>query len=104
MKPRLLSRIALLCLSLALGLSGCAVNRSRTYRGGLLDDKVTTQRVQAALKRAGPDFNNIEVQTTKGTVILSGTVNSAETKSHAEAIARSTHRASDLQDDLQVGK
>lgn len=104
MKRRLLSRIALLWLTLALGLSGCAVNRSRTYRGGLLNDKVTTQRVQAALKRAGPDFNSIEVQTTRGTVILSGTVNSPEIRSRAEAIARSTHRVSDLQDDLQVGK
>lgn len=87
---------------LALASGGCSSNLSRTHRGDVLDDKVTAQRVQAALNRAGPDFQKIQAQATDGAVVLSGTVSSSEMRSRAEEIARSIHRVNQLTDEVQV--
>lgn len=90
------------CL-LALQFAGCnSANPNRTYRGNLIDDKVTSQRVQAALNRAGPDFNQIQVSTDKGVVTLTGSVKNEQERARAEQIVRADHRVTDLKDDLQV--
>ena len=83
---------------------GCSSDLSRTHRGDLLDDKVTTQRVQSALQRAGNDFQNIQVQTTNGVVVLNGTVATKQTRSRAEQIVRNVHRADGMENNLQVRK
>ena len=90
------------CFVLALALGGCSSNPSRTHRGNLLDEKVTEQRVNEALKRAGGDFNSVQALATKGVIVLSGTVVSPQLRSRAEQIARSVHRVSELKDDVQV--
>jgi osmotically-inducible protein OsmY len=92
----------ILCAILALTAAGCSSNPSHTYRGDVLDDKVTEQRVQAALNRAGPDFKAIQAQATNGVVVLSGTVNTPEARTRAEEIARGVHRVTRLENDVQV--
>lgn len=88
---------------IALALCGCNSNPNKPHEGALIDDKVTSQRVKAALNRAGPQFKNVHVTTTgEGTVTLSGSVNSEQDRSRAETAARSVYRVKDLQDDLQV--
>src|SRR5690348_7850800 len=55
-------------------ITACSSNISRTHRGDLLDDKVTAQRVQAELSRAGNDFKNVHANSTNGVVVLAGSV------------------------------
>lgn len=86
----------------ALVLTACGSDPSRTHRGDLLDDKVTTQRVQSELTRAGRDFQNVHVSTTNGVVTLSGSVNSPQARLRAEQLVHNVHRVTDIDDELQV--
>lgn len=99
MKNRLLVGF-LLCLAL----SGCSSNPSRTHRGDLLNDEVTTRRVEAELSRAGNDFGNVHVSTTGGVVELRGTVASPELRSRAEDLVRNVNRVQGVEDHLQITK
>ncbi|HVV00779.1 MAG TPA: BON domain-containing protein [Verrucomicrobiae bacterium] len=101
MKSRL---IELLLIVSAGFLAGCGSNPQRTHRGNLLDDKVTQDRVTAAFKRAGPEFNRVSVTITNGEAILSGTVSAPKLRERAEEITRGTHRVQEVQDQLQVGR
>ena len=76
------------CAFACLALTACSSNPSRTYRGDVLDDKVTSERVQAEFSRAGSDFMNVHVSATNGVVTLSGKVKSPDVRSRAENIAR----------------
>ena len=100
MKKR--AKTVLLCILLMFDLAACSSNPSRTHQGNLLDDKVIEQRVKSELNHAGADYNTIQVHATNGVVILSGTVNSARTRSHAEQISRGVEGVKHLQDDLRV--
>ncbi len=82
--------------------SGCGTDFSRTHRGDLLDDKVTAQRIQSALERAGPDFQRVDVGVTNNVVVLSGSVASPDLRSRAEQIARDVHRPMKLENDVEV--
>jgi|SRR6185437_11355231 len=93
-----------LCIFSCLLLYACSSNPSRTYRGDVLDDKVTTQRVQAELSSAGNDFKDVHVNTTNGTVVLSGTVRSPDVRSRAEQLVTEAHRGNHVENDLQVGQ
>lgn len=99
MKPLHLLTCSLLAASL---LSACKSNQDRTHDAGLLDDKVTTQRVLAALQRGGPDFRSVKVETTSGSVVLSGTVPSPEARHRAELLAKTVNRVSKLRDEIDV--
>ena|SRR5215831_5554208 len=88
--------------ALVLSLSGCGTSPKHTHRPDLLDDKVTAERVKAALDRSGPEFKDIDVQASNGRVMLGGRVPSAEAKGRAEQIALSTHRVKDIDDRLEV--
>lgn len=90
------------CSLLALALTSCAPDSTRTHRGDVIDDKVTTQRVQAELSRNGSRFKNVHVETKDGAVVLSGTVGSEEARTDAEKIARGVHREMQLENDIQV--
>ncbi len=82
--------------------TGCGTNQNHTYRGELLDDKVTLQRVEAALSQGGPDFKNVQVDVTNGVVTLNGKVATAQRRIRAENMARSVRREAKLEDELQV--
>jgi len=90
------------CALTCLALSACSSNPGRTYRGDVLDDKVTTQRVQSELTRAGNDFKEVQVSTTNGVVTMSGSVKSAEVRSRAETVSRKVQRVTGIDDHLQV--
>ncbi len=98
-----LSQIAFaLALSAVVSLSACTSSPSRTHDPDLLDDKVTTQRVSAALSNAGPDFQGIKVETRKQVVVLTGTVRSSEIRQRAEQLAKSVQRDAKLDDRIEI--
>ncbi len=83
--------------------SGCAsANPQSTHEGKLLDNKVTAERVHAALRRAGPQFREVEVSASREGIALTGSVASAETRSRAEDIAKKVDPRVNLSDQVSV--
>jgi osmotically-inducible protein OsmY len=77
-------------LSLAVGTgSGCAGTATKPSTGEYIDDGVVTARVKAALLRdkATPG-TDIQVETFRGVVQLSGFVSTEVEKAHATEVAR----------------
>ncbi len=69
--------------------TGCATNNPQgTHEARLLDNKVTAERVHAALRRAGPQFRHVEVTASRDGITLTGKVSSADARSRAEEIAK----------------
>lgn len=106
--PRLIERSLLrwlpsLAAAALLGIScGCALHRHKQVGASMLDDKVTADRVEAAL-RAGPkELKAVQVKSCGGVVILSGVVPSEEARERAMQLAKSVHRATMVADHLQV--
>jgi osmotically-inducible protein OsmY len=101
------------CTGLALGLSmaatfsitlGCARRHPHEqHTHAFLDDKVTAERVKAALSSsASYHFPNVQVTATNGTATLSGFVSNEEQKAQAVALAQSIHRVKKVETQLQV--
>ncbi|MGH8647249.1 MAG: BON domain-containing protein [Gammaproteobacteria bacterium] len=68
-----------------------------------IDDATITARVKAALaKDPGASALAISVETTKGTVQLSGSVDSADEKMKAESIARGVDGVKEVENKLAV--
>jgi osmotically-inducible protein OsmY len=65
---------------LAAMLPGCGLAGKQTHNTSLLDDKVLQQRVEAALKRGGKNFQDIHAQAENGTAVLTGTVRSSNVR------------------------
>ena len=75
-------------LLLSLVMLGCGgPNLREPHEAQLLDNKVLQQRVEAALHRAGSDFQNVHVKTDSGTVTLTGTTPTADARAKAEQIS-----------------
>lgn len=71
--------------------------------GGYMDDALITAKVKAALaKDPGASALAISVETTKGTVQLSGSVDSADEKMKAESIARGVEGVQTVENKLTV--
>jgi osmotically-inducible protein OsmY len=88
---------------LLLGLSGCVLRHHPQVGASMLDDMVTTDRVEAALKSSNPQaFEAIRVQTSGGVVTLSGLVGSENARQRAAQVAKSVHRATALENDIEV--
>lgn len=83
--------------------AGCAGSRTRKSTGEYLDDAAVSTRVKTALLQdevvKGLD---IQVETFKGTVQLSGFVNTASEKQRAEAIARDVAGVRFVKNDIRV--
>lgn len=70
-----------------------------------IDDATITAKVKAALaKDPGASALAISVETTKGTVQLSGSVDGADEKMKAESIARGVDGVKEVENKLVVGK
>ncbi len=96
-------RTAGLLLTFALLCAGCFTHHHRQIGASLLDDKVTADRVQAALQTDGnPELHGVQVHSAGGVVTLSGVVQHPAAKERAAQIARSVHRVKKLQNDIQV--
>jgi osmotically-inducible protein OsmY len=83
---------ASLCVLLGLGVAACNSTRTQESFGEYVDDSVVTARVKAAI--VGDDYlkaTEINVETFKGTVQLSGFVRSQNDISRAVDVTRRVH-------------
>jgi len=93
----------LVCIGLITAFLGCAATQKRESTGQYVDDSVITTKVKAAI------FNEetlksmqINVETYKGVVQLSGFVDSAQSVKKAGDVARSVENVKDVKNDLVV--
>ncbi len=90
------------CLVLVLSL-GCASTRTQAGTGEYVDDTVITTKVKSAIF-SDPDLKvlQINVETFKGVVQLSGFVNSADSVKKAREVAKSVKGVVSVQTNLIV--
>lgn len=95
---------ALLSIFCAAILASCAGTDSRRATGQVIDDASITTRVKTALaKETGlRDAVNVNVTTNRGTVQLSGFVDSQEMANRAGQVARSVEGVQSVRNDLQI--
>jgi osmotically-inducible protein OsmY len=88
---------------LVLALAGCAPTAKREGTGEFIDDALITTKVKAALA-ADPDVKatEVNVETFKGTVQLSGFVSSKEAIDKAAAITRGVSGVKGVKNDMTV--
>lgn len=84
--------------------AGCASSPQQRSAGQVIDDGVITARVKTALAReAGvSDAMNVNVNTYRGVVQLSGFVQSEEAAERAASIARKVSGVQSVKNDLEV--
>ena len=103
MKERNIVIYCLVLLMLIVGLSACAGSKTSESTGEYVDDSVITTKVKSLL--AEDDFLRsfqISVETFKGTVQLSGFVNSQQAVDKAGQIARSVKGVTTVKNSLIV--
>ncbi len=93
----------LICIGLVTALLGCASTPTRESSGEYVDDSTITTKVKASI------FNDpalkvlqINVETFKGEVQLSGFVDSAQSKNKAGEVARSVKGVKSVKNNLIV--
>ncbi|MDB6167797.1 MAG: transport-associated protein [Verrucomicrobia bacterium] len=83
--------------------AGCAGGPTKASTGEFIDDSVVTTRIKAALvKDDTTPAHAIKVDTFKGTVQLSGFVDTAEQKRRAGEIARGTDGVREVINNITV--
>lgn len=86
-----------------LAVSACAPTRTRESTGEVVDDSVVTTRVKTALINDPiTKAHQIDVDTRRGVVQLSGFVDSANERSEAVAVARKVNGVKEVQDNMKV--
>jgi hyperosmotically inducible periplasmic protein len=84
-------------------MTGCAVTSGRESAGEYTDDKTTTAKVKTALARDPMvKAHQVNVTTFRGTVQLSGFVDSQEQKDRATQIVQNMEGVKELHNDLVV--
>lgn len=84
-------------------MTGCAGTEGSRSTGTYIDDKTISTKVEAQLARDSiTQAIQVEVETYKGVVQLSGFVDSVDKIERAEEIARSVAGVKDVQNDLQL--
>ena len=93
----------LFCIALVVALAACAGTRTKESTGEYIDDSAITAKVKAALI-ADPvtKAHQIEVETFKGTVQLSGFVSTAQEKDKAGEIARGVKGVERVQNNISL--
>jgi len=93
----------LACLVLITLFVGCASTRTKEGTGEYVDDSVITTKVKSAIF-SDPDLKvfQINVETFKGVVQLSGFVNSAQSVTKAGEVARGIKGVTGVKNDLIV--
>jgi hypothetical protein len=100
--------VTILCLCVSpivagLMVSGCAGDSYHESTGESIDDTATTARVKSALgKDSQYKYEDVHVTTFKGTVQLSGFVNSTDAKSHALVLAKNTEGVKNVNNRIDV--
>jgi hyperosmotically inducible protein len=102
-KIKSLSAALFLATATIVGLSGCAGDRYHESTGESIDDTGITSRVKDAL---GNDtmykYPGVKVTTFKGTVQLSGFVDTHAQKSQAGSLAKNVTGVKDVQNNITV--
>ena len=103
MKQYKLHFVALFFSILMLSLLGCASTPGQSGTGEFIDDSVITTKVKSELI-AVPDLKSLQinVETFKGVVQLSGFVDSVESVQKAAEVARSIEGVVSVKNDLIV--
>src|SRR6185436_9765836 len=95
--------LSLGALPLVCGVTGCAGDRYTQSTGERIDDRTASSRVKKAL---GADsqykYEAVNVDTFKGTVQLSGFVNSKEQKNRAGDLARAVDGIKDVENNITI--
>ena len=96
--------IGFAALPLLLGVTGCTTgNQYEQSTGEYIDDNGTSSRVRSALgKDPQYKYDDVKVTTFKGTVQLSGFVNSREQKSRAAEITRNVENVREVVNNITV--
>ena len=82
---------------------GCASSRTQESTGEYLDDSLITTKVKAAiLGEPGLKVSEINVETFKGVVQLSGFVNSREDIDAATKLARAVNGVTQVKNDMHL--
>jgi osmotically-inducible protein OsmY len=106
---KLKNRMTALALALSLPAvgvlltTGCAGNRYERSTGEYIDDKSLSSRVKSALgDNKEYRFGDVNVTTFRGTVQLSGFVNSADQKRRAGEVAETVEGVSNVENNITV--
>ncbi len=84
-------------------LVGCASSPQERVAGQVFDDGLITARVKRALfHELGASLHDVEVNTSRGQVQLSGFVPDAEAKRLAEEAARHVEGVKDVRNDIRI--
>lgn len=95
--------LALLISAAAVITSGCAGDRYSQSTGEHIDDRATSTRVKGALSDdAQYKYPMVEVKTFKGTVQLSGFVDTRDQKSRAGDIAKRVQGVREVENNITV--
>src|ERR1051325_691436 len=95
--------LALGALPLICTLTGCAGDRYTQSTGERIDDKVDSGRVRKALSDDTQyKYGDVNVQTFKGVVQLSGFVNSRDQKNRAGSLARQVEGIREVKNTIAV--
>ena len=90
-------------LLIAISLSGCAGSSTKESTGGYIDDTVVTTKVKTALfSDKQIKSSEINVQTFKGRVQLSGFVSSAADAKRAVEVTRQVQGVRVVENDMQI--
>ena len=90
-------------LLVAVSLSGCAGSSTKESTGGYIDDTVVTTKVKTALfSDKQIKSSEINVQTFKGRVQLSGFVSSAADAKRAVDVTRQVQGVRIVENDMQI--
>ena len=93
----------LVCIVLVAVMFGCAATPQRASTGQILDDSVITAKIKAAiLEEPSLKSLQINVETFRGTVQLSGFVDNAQSVGKAESVARGVAGVVAVKNDLIV--
>ncbi|HUL20729.1 MAG TPA: BON domain-containing protein [Thermodesulfobacteriota bacterium] len=104
MKKRNIVIHCLVLLMLIASFAACASTRTRESTGEYVDDSVITTQVKSLFAKDDffKTFHQISVETYKGTVQLSGFVNSQEAADKAGQLAKSVPGVKSVKNDLIV--
>lgn len=101
---KIIKSVSTLLVSIALvGITGCASSMKHEGTGEYVDDSVITTKVKAGiLHEPGLKSAEINVETFKGIVQLSGFVASPASIAKADEVARSVNGVQSVKNDLHV--
>ena len=95
--------LSLTALPLVGGLAGCAGNRYTQSTGERIDDRADSSRVRKALSDDTQyKYGDVNVQTFKGVVQLSGFVNSRDQKNRAGDLAKRVAGIKEVENNITV--